>query len=245
MDDIAQLQIPEKDTILALLKEDLKLKVTYQRIWQQLIIEETSRERGLMVTTEEIQQEAERQRRQKRLEKASETLKWLADHMVTEDDWETGIQKHLLSWKLALSLFESEVEKYFAQNQLDFEQLLLYQISFEGKKNAQELFYQIEEEEISFYEAAHLYDLDENRRYCCGFVGKIFRKNLTPDLAAAVFAAPLREVIGPLEIEQKYHLFLVEEFIPAELTDRRRQEIISKLFEEWLDGEVRHRLHAL
>lgn len=238
-----KLVLPGAEAIVNLLREDLRLKATYQRIWRQEIVSEAAQERGLTITAEEIQQEAEHQRRQKRLEKAEDTLNWLADLMVTEDEWETGIQKYLLAKKLAQSLFGNEVEKYFAQNRLNFERLLLYQISVQDRKIAQELFYQIEEKEISFYEAAHLYDMDENRRYRCGFIGKIYRKNLKPDIAAAVFGAPLKEVIGPLQIEQIHHLFLAEEFMPAELTSERRQEIIGSLFEEWINGELTYRLH--
>jgi hypothetical protein len=38
--------------------------------------------------------------------------------------------------------------------------------SRQDRKLAQELFYQLEEQEISFYEAAHLYDIDENGDIC-------------------------------------------------------------------------------
>lgn len=238
-----QLQLPPAADVINLLKEDIRLKATYQRIWRQKIIEEAAHERGLTVSSEEIQQQAEYQRRQQRLEKAEDTLTWLADQMVTEEEWETGIQKYLLSKKLAQSLFEKEVEKHFAQNKLSFERLLLYQISVASEKIAQELFYQIEEKEISFYEAAHLYNTDEGQRNRCGFEGKLYRRNLSPDIAAAIFGAPLKEVIGPLQANQMYHLFLVEEFIPAELTSERCQEIINKLFEDWLSSELNYRLY--
>ncbi|MGF1521511.1 MAG: peptidylprolyl isomerase [Leptolyngbyaceae cyanobacterium] len=235
---------PHAEEVINLLKEDLRLKKNYERIWRQKIIEEVAQARNLTVTSEEIQEEAEQQRRKQRLEKADDTLKWLADHRVTEDEWEAGIQKYLLSQKLAKALFDDQVEKHFAQNKMSFERLLLYQIGVEDRKVAQELFYQIEEKEISFYEAAHLYDIDENRRNRCGFEGKIYRKHLKPDIAAAVFGAPLKEVIGPLEIEKKHYLFFAEEFIPAELTSERYQEIIFKLFEEWLNGELNYRLNC-
>ncbi|WP_235107293.1 hypothetical protein [Acaryochloris sp. 'Moss Beach'] len=62
---------------------------------------------------------------------------------------------------MATYLFEEKVESYFAERRLNFDRFVIYQISVDCQKFAQELFYQIEEEEISFYEAAHLYDLDE------------------------------------------------------------------------------------
>lgn len=234
----------ELDEIVSFLKNNIQLKEVHQKILQQRVIHKAAQERGLTVTPEEIQAEANRIRFLKRLEKASDTMAWLADEMITPDDWEAGMRDRMLSQKLANSLFAKEVEKVFAQNRLDFDQTLLYQIVLSDEKLAQELFYQIEEREISFYEAAHLYDVDERRRQQCGYEGKLFRWNLKPDVAAVVFSAKLGEVIGPFKIEQGYHLLMVEEFIPAQLTPQRYQDILDRMFRDWLASELNYRLHS-
>lgn len=233
----------EADEIVFYLKKNLQLKVVNQKIVAQKIIENAAQERGVTVTAEEIQAEADRIRYERRLEKASETLAWLADQMISPDEWEAGMRDRLLTKKLAETLFSHEVEKIFVQSKLDYEQILLYQIVVPYQKLAQELFYQIEEEEISFYEAAHLYDIDERRRRRCGYEGKLYRFGLKPDIAPAIFSAQPGNLIGPLATEQGYHLFLVEEVIPAELTPERSKEIIDKMFKQWLSGELNYVLH--
>lgn len=230
----------ESNEIIGFLKQEMLLKEVCQKILYQTIIERTALEKEIAVTPEEIQSEADKIRHTKRLEKASDTLSWLEDQAISADDWEAGICSQLLSKKLAAHLFNEEVEKYFAQHRLDFEQLLLYQIIVPYEQLAQELFYQIEEEEISFYQAAHCYDIDERRRYQCGYEGKIYRWSLNPAIAAAVFSAALGEIVGPLQTEQGYHLLMVEESIQADLTTERRQEIINKLFKEWLEREYNY-----
>lgn len=186
----------ESNEIIGFLKQEMLLKEVCQKILYQTIIERTALEKEIAVTPEEIQSEADKIRHTKRLEKASDTLSWLEDQAISADDWEAGICSQLLSKKLAAHLFNEEVEKYFAQHRLDFEQLLLYQIIVPYEQLAQELFYQIEEEEISFYQAAHCYDIDERRRYQCGYEGKIYRWSLNPAIAAAVFSAALGEIVG-------------------------------------------------
>jgi parvulin-like peptidyl-prolyl isomerase len=234
----------EPDKIVGFLKRNMNLQEVSERILYQNIINQVAQERGVTVTPEEIQAEANHQRREKRLEKASDTLAWLADQMITPDDWEAGIRDRVLAKKLAECLFSKEVEKFFAQNRLDFDQILLYQIVLPDGKLAQELVYQLEEREISFYEAAHLYDIDERRRHQCGCEGKLFRWNLKPDIAAVVFGAKLAEVIGPLKTEQGYHLLMVEEFIPAQLTAQRYQDTLDRMFREWLASELNYMLHS-
>ncbi|HCF26383.1 MAG TPA: peptidylprolyl isomerase, partial [Cyanobacteria bacterium UBA11049] len=183
-------------------------------------------------------------RREKRLEKAADTLAWLKEEMLSPDDWEGGIRDRLLSQKLAKFLFDKEIQKAFAQNKIDFEQVSLYQIVVSSNKLAQELFFQIEEREISFYEAAHLYDIDEKRRCQCGYEGKLQRWKLKADLAAAIFTSQPGEVVGPIQIAQSYHLLMVEEFIPAELTPETYQEILDRMFKQWLAGEINYMLHS-
>lgn len=229
--------------IVDFLKKETRLKDIYKKILYQRIIERTAGDRGITVTPEEIQAESDRFRTEKQLEKASDTLAWLEDSMISPEEWEAGIRDRLLAKKLSKALFENEVEKSFIENRVDFERILLYQIIVPYEKVARELFYQIEEQEISFYEAARLYDIDERRRLKCGYEGKILRSTLKPDIAAIIFRSNVGEVTGPIQSEQGYHLFLVEEFIPAELTPERRQSMNTKLFKQWLEKEVIYFIH--
>jgi parvulin-like peptidyl-prolyl isomerase len=225
------------------LKKNIQLKQICQKILFQKIIDRAARERNITVTDEEIQVEADRQRREKKLEKAAETIAWLASEMISPEEWEAGIRDRLLAKKLSQALFSKEVDKFFAENKLYFEQILLYQIIVPYEKLAWEIFYQIEEEEMSFYQAAHLYDIDEKRRQNCGFEGKINRGSIKPDIATVIFNARPREIINPFQTEQGYHILMVEEFIAPQLTPEVSQDIFNKLFDEWLSSELNYLLH--
>ncbi len=231
------------EEIVSFLKENLQIKDIYQNILFQRIINSAAQERDLTVTPEEIQLHAERLRHQKHLEKAADTFAWLEDQMITPEDWEAGIRNTLLRKKLAEFLFAKEVEKFFGQNKLNFDQVILYQIIVPYEKLAREIFYQIEEEELSFYLAAHLYDIDEKRRYHCGYEGKRYRWSINAEFAARIFAANPKEVIFPFRTDELYHISMVEKFIPAELTPEVYEEILDKMFDEWLASELNYMLH--
>jgi len=242
MKDFSQPLI-EASEIIELLRQELQLKTFTQKVWQKKVIEKAAQERGLTVTPEEIQVVGDQLRREKRLEKAADTIAWLADQMISVEDLEAGICDRILTQKLAEHLFSKEVEKIFVQNKLQFDQIILYQIVVANRQLAQELFYQIQEGEISFFDAAHLYDIDENRRHLCGCEGKVYRWGLKPDIAVAVFSAQPGEVIRPIQTDRGYHLCMVEKFLPAELTPQRYQEILHNLFNEWLSNEVNYLLY--
>ncbi|MGQ9873036.1 peptidylprolyl isomerase [Leptodesmis sp.] len=174
----------QPEEIVSALKKNIQLKEVCQRISCQKIINEavaergihvTVAERGIHVTPEEIQTVADQLRYEKRLFRASDTFAWLNDQAITAEDWEAEIRDRLLAEKLAKSLFEQEAEKYFLEHQADFDQVSLYRIVVPYEKPAQELYYQIQEAEISFYEAAHIYDIYPQRRLQCGYEGKFYR----------------------------------------------------------------------
>lgn len=234
----------EPNKIVDYLKKNIQFQQICQNIWHEQIIHQAAEERGLIVTAEEIQVECDRLRHEKHLEKATDTMAWLVNQMITVDELEQGIRDRLLAEKLAEHLFNKDVEKFFVQNKIDFEQVLIYQIVVPYEKLAQEILYQIEEAEISFYEAAHLYDIDERRRYQCGYEGKVYRWNLQADIAAVVFSyKKLGEVVGPIVIDKLSHLLKVEQFIPAELTPERYKDIRQQLFNQWLESELNYWLH--
>ena len=228
------------------LKHKLQLEEVCCEILHQKIVAEAASSRNIVVTEEEIQTEANKIRCSLRLEKAADTLAWLEDNLLDPDGWEISLTNQIIAEKLAKNLFDSKAEEHFAQNRLNYDRFVLYQLVVPYEKLAQELFYQIEEEEISFYQAAHLYDLDEQRRYVCGYEGKVHRWNYPPDIAAAVFKTPIAvgEVIGPIKSERGYHLFKIEDYIPAKLTPKIRQEIINEMFTGWLDSELNYLIHS-
>ncbi|MDY6901464.1 MAG: peptidylprolyl isomerase [Cyanobacteriota bacterium] len=228
----------EPEEVIKYLKTEIQLKEVCTKILSQSIIEKVAQQNDISVSTEEIEIEANRQRREKCLEKASDTLRWLEQQMLTPLDWELGIRNRLFKQKLALKLFGKEVEQFFIQNRSEFEQVVLYQFVVSSEKLAQELYYQIEESEISFYQAARIHDIDENRRYKCGYEGKVYRWSVIPQIAPLVFNASPQQLVGPIKTENGYHLFMVEDYIPAELTPERYQEILENMFQQWLDAEL-------
>ncbi|MCU0566077.1 MAG: peptidylprolyl isomerase [Oculatellaceae cyanobacterium Prado106] len=233
----------EATEIVATLKQELRLKEICQAILYRQIIHRYAQEQNLVVSEAEIQQEADRQRYERHLESATATYAWLQEQLITMEEWEAGIRDRLLTQRLAETRFAPEAEQYFAEHRLQFEQVVLYQITVPYQQLSQELFYQIEESEISFYEAAHLYDMSAERRLKCGYEGKIYRRYLNPNLAPLIFAATPGAVLGPLESPQGFDLLWVDDFINAEFTPETCQMIIQQLFQEWLDRELTHWIH--
>lgn len=228
----------DSEDIINFLKSKIQLKEIYHQLLRQKVIQKAAYSRGIFVTTDEIELEANFQRREKGLEKAVDTVNWLSEELVSFHDWEVGIRNLILSQKLATALFAPEVEKFFRQNRSDFEQVILYQFTVENEKLARELYFEIEEGEITFFEAARIYDINLTRRLKCGYEGQIYRWALPVDIASVIFSTTPQQLIGPLKTDQGFNLYMIEDLIPAELTPQRYKEILDNMFQQWLRSEV-------
>ena len=214
-----------------------KMPAVLAELMNQKIIETTATQENIIVTEDELQNAADRFRLENKLISSQDTLKWLEKHYLSVTEFEQSIKMEILSQKLAHHLFQDRVEANFHAHQLDYYQAIVYEIPLDNFNLAMELFYGIQEQELSFWDLAHKYiENDELRRHN-GYRGKKTRSQLQPEIAAAVFALNndrLPQVIKPIAIGKKTYLIYVEEIIQPVLERSLRQQIISQLYQEWL-----------
>ncbi len=145
---------------------------------------------------------------------------------------------NVLSGKLAQHLFADKVELFFVEHQLDYVGVIMYEVVLDDEDLAMELFYAVQEGEMSFYEVAHQYIQDTELRRKGGYRGIMQRKELKPEISAAVFAAKPPQVLKPIVTSSGVHLILVEETILPELNNKLRYQILSDLFAGWLKQQI-------
>jgi parvulin-like peptidyl-prolyl isomerase len=231
-------QQEEYKAISSYLRQTFQFQQVKDALLYQEIIAWHATQQGVQeATPEEIQGESDQLRRQYHLEKASDTLAWFHEQRITTEDFEVGLQKKILRQKLAEHLFSQKAEQVFAENQLEYDRAVLYQITFSSEALANEFLYRIQDQEISFFEVAHQFDTDEQRARRCGYEGEVSRWEMKPDLAAAAFGMPIGEVAGPVANDRGWHLLFVERILPSELNPSLHQKLIEDLFKHWLEQE--------
>ncbi|MGP1383650.1 MAG: peptidylprolyl isomerase [Thainema sp.] len=225
--------------IIDFLGRDLQMPEIYKAILAQKIINQTAAQEGITVEPDEVQAELEAIRYDNRFDHPAQLLAWVSEHMTTLSQVEQRIREKILAQKLARHLFSDRIYERFLHNHTDFEQLLLYEIVVPYATLAREIFYQIEEDEMSFFEAAHIYDVDEARRLVCGFVGKQLRSQLLPEVSSNLSNAQVGEVVGPIQLaDNRFILLLIDDLITPELTPELLDILIDEMFQEWLNVEL-------
>ena len=124
--------------------------------------------------------------------------------------------------------------QYFYANQLNYASAVIYEIVLDDPDLAMELFYSIQEKEVTFYEVARQYITDVELQRKGGYLGKVTRQDLRPEISAAVFAASPPQLLKPVMTAKGVHVIWVEEIIKPELEAMLRLEILSEFLDEWL-----------
>ncbi|MFM2311228.1 MAG: hypothetical protein RLZZ04_504 [Cyanobacteriota bacterium] len=214
-----------------------KIPEMTEKIIERKIIISAAEAAGIKVTKEELQQASDQMRAMSQLKDAQATWVWLEKYALSLDDFEEIVYITLISRKLTNHLFAERVESYFYEHQLDYAGAIIYEIILDDRDEAIELFYEIQEGEISFQEAAQQYIQDTELRRKGGYRGKVKRTEMKPEVSAAVFAAAPSQLLKPIVTADGVYLVLVEEIIEPELDQKLRQKIMLDLYYEWLEQQ--------
>jgi parvulin-like peptidyl-prolyl isomerase len=139
--------------------------------------------------------------------------------------------------KLKAAITEPKLQEFFIERKIFLDRVILSRIIVDNRELAEELQAQIEEG-ASFEQLAREYSLADDK-IVNGMMGPVSRGTMPDILRAAIDVASPGKVIGPIELEERYGLFRVEQFLSASLEDTQlKQALQNELFEKWLAEKI-------
>ncbi|MCX5968315.1 MAG: peptidylprolyl isomerase [Cyanobacteria bacterium] len=130
-------------------------------------------------------------------------------------------------------LWNSQVTSLFIQERLSYDQVVMSMVRLDDPDLATELFFQLQEGELSFPSLVENYSKG-NDRTNRGVIGPIRLKQLNPLLAKVVRRYAPGELIPPHDINGTVHLMRVESLESAQLDEPLRQQLLGQLRSQWL-----------
>jgi len=220
--------------ILQQVKLSCQIPSIVEQIVTRKVVMDAAAEAGIKVEAEELQKAADQMRLISKLKTADETWEWLSKNSLSLDDFEEMVYTKVMSGKLAQHLFGDKIEPWFVEHQLDYAGAVIYEVVLDDEDLGMELFYALQEGEMSFFEIAQQYIQDTELRRRGGYRGIVRRKEMKPEISAAVFAAKPPQVLKPIVTAKGVHLILVEEVVKSQLDNTLRHQIGADLFSEWI-----------
>jgi len=215
-----------------------KLKAFLGDILRQHVIEQQLKTReDLEVNPALIEQAVIDFRLQRQLSDPKVFAEWLKSNGQDYTTFHASVAFGFKLETLKGQVTEPKLQEYFIERKLFLDRVVLSRILVNDRELAEELATQIEEG-ASFEQLAREYSIADDR-VLNGMMGPVSRGVLPDRLRAAVDSASLGELIGPLELEGRWLLFRVEQFLPASLEDAQlKLALQNELFEQWIAKEI-------
>src|ERR687886_341390 len=216
--------------ILQQVKLSCQIPSIVEQIVTRKVVMDAAAEAGIKVEAGELKQAADQIRLISKLKTADETWEWLNKNCLSLDDFEEMVYTNVMSGKLAQHLF--------GEHQLDYAGAVIYEVVLDDEDLAMELFYALQEGEMSFFEIAQQYIQDTELRRRGGYRGVVRRNEMKPEISAAVFAAKAPQVLKPIVGAKGVYLIWLEEVIQPQLDEKLRYHILSDLFKLWVKKQL-------
>lgn len=163
---------------------------------------------------------------------------WLAQQGITEAGFRNDLTYRLKLQRFMPTVVEPRLQDAFMNQKLHLDQVILSRLVVDSPELAEELKAQILEEGANFEQLVREYSVASDRAVN-GMMGAISRGDLSDGLRAVIDAAQPGDLVGPLEFENQWFLFRVEQFIPASLSDQGIQASLQKqIFDQWIADQI-------
>lgn len=223
---------------LSYLQSSRKLQPFIVEIIRQYVIEqELQTQQDLDISPAVTEQAVIDFRLQNQLTDPQRFQEWLASNGIDYTAFHNQVTSSFKLTKLKAQITEKKIPEYFIERKVFLDRVVLSRIIVDSQELAEELSSQLGEG-AAFEDLAREYSIADDK-IVNGMMGPVSRGAMPDLLRAAVDAASPRKVLKPLELEGRWILFRVEQFLPASLEDTQlKQSLENELFEQWLAEKI-------
>jgi parvulin-like peptidyl-prolyl isomerase len=162
---------------------------------------------------------------------------WLQKNGTDYAAFQASVTSGFKLEKLKVVVSEAKLQEHFIENKIFLDRVVLSRIIVDKQELAEELQAQIEEG-AGFEQLAKEYSMAEDR-IVNGMMGPVSRGTMPDILRSAIDEASPGKIVGPIELDGRWGLFRIEQFIPATLDDPQlKQALQNELFEKWLAEKI-------
>lgn len=216
-----------------------------ERAIRMLLVEQYAKDNDIVNTDEELQLAADELRYQNELENVDKLNQWIQGRHLTLMSIQRGIDGHLLKNKVIQAIPKEAIQAFFTEHRLALDWIELYSIRLSSKALAEELYFQITEENANFHVLAMEHSLDLETKKLGGYIGKLKRAQISGEIEAAVFRVSLDKSWAPSK-RKKVTIFLkLREWEKSHLRVKKSILDLFYLISLLINSELKPRLNIL
>jgi parvulin-like peptidyl-prolyl isomerase len=201
-------------------------------------VSQTLEEReDLQLDTQQVEQAIINFRLKNQLVDAQQFERWLQNQRTSYERFRQQVAESLKIARLKQEVTASQVEEIFEKNKPLFDQVVISRIVVSEQDFAEQLKQQLQENPDSFVSLVKEHSIARDRnRY--GLLGPVPVGQLPQAIQEVVKERDIGEILGPVEYENNYQIFRVEDTIAASLTGELKQQLQDQAFERWWQQQL-------
>ncbi|MBD1846081.1 peptidylprolyl isomerase [Cyanobacteria bacterium FACHB-63] len=164
-------------------------------------------------------------------------MQWCQQQNITPEYFQTVIVREWQLQKFKQIQFAGQVESEFLRIKPDLDQVEFSLIQLEDLSLAEEIYFQLRDDGITFAQLAREHSLG-NERQSEGWVGPVPLSTLPIDIATLFRHQQIGTVYPPVAVHDRFWVVRLEQFIGARLTDATRAQVIDRLYTQWLQSQI-------
>ena len=217
------------------------LESSLSAVLRQYFIDNELKKRAdeIEIASETVQQSIIEFRMTNQLTETEAFNQWLQSQNMSYEVFHRNIEREFSVQKLKQIVATDKIQDYFIENKLYLDQVVLSRIAVAQREMAEEIKAQLDEGQ-SFELLARQYSVAPEKA-TNGMMGLLRRGELPDQLRGLVDNAKPGEILGPLEIDQKWTVFRLDSLLPASLEDPEQEltvAIENEVFEKWITESI-------
>jgi parvulin-like peptidyl-prolyl isomerase len=193
---------------------------------------------GIDCTSEEQQQAYQKFCTQQQMTTEEERQAWLERRGITQAQLEAIVERSVKLDKFKQQTWGNQLESYFLQRKAKLDKVVYSLLRTKDAGVAQELYCRLLEEEATFEELARDYSQGPEAK-TGGKVGPVELSNPHPTLAKMLSISTPGQLWPPTRLSEWFAIVRLDEFLPAQLNEAMRQQLLNERFNTWIQEELK------
>ncbi|PSB16397.1 hypothetical protein C7B61_13495 [filamentous cyanobacterium CCP1] len=165
-------------------------------------------------------------------------MQWCQHKGITPTYFENVLLRDLCIEKFKQIRFASQVESEFLRKKSDFDKIEFSLIQLTDLAFAQELFFQLRDDDADFSHLAQQFSLGGERQ-TGGWIGPVSLSTLPVEVATLLRNGQPGVIYGPIPVADRFWLVRLERLMAARLTSETRANLIDRLYTQWLQTQIK------
>ncbi len=223
-------------------EEVMTLLAQYQmlpQLAQSILIEQAIDE--IECTPQEENQVRQQFFQQQQIETEEQMQAWLKHQGMTREQLEKLALRKLKLEKFKQATWGGQLEAYFLKRKSQLDRVVYSLIRTSDAGIAQELYFRVQENEISFAQLAQEYSQGSEAQ-TGGLIGPVELSVPHPQIAQMLAASQPGQLLPPTRIGEWWVIVRLEQFIGAKLDESTRQRLLEERFRSWLKEQLQEKV---